>query len=128
MCKLKKLSNGKSVAEIKYSFIENIIAQAEKCKNISRIMLFGSAVEERCSDRSDIDIAVFGVQTKNRYLRSKEFKDFQRSLFVFDDSFNQDYDILYFCDGVEYTDAIIDDVENGAEIYRRKTAWSSQWV
>lgn len=122
MCKLKKLSNGKSVAEIKYSFIENIIAQAEKCKNISRIMLFGSAVEERCSDRSDIDIAVFGTQKKNKYLRSKEFKDFQRSLFMYGDAFSQDYDILYFCDGVEYTDAIVADIENGAEIFRRKLA------
>lgn len=122
MCKLKALPNGKSVAEIKYSFIENIIAQAEKCKNISRIMLFGSAIEERCSDRSDIDIAVFGTQTKNKYLRSKEFKDFQRSLFMYGDAFSQDYDILYFCDGVEYTDAIIADIENGAEIFRRKIA------
>lgn len=122
MCKLKKLSNGKSVAEIKYSFIENIIAQAEKCKNISRIMLFGSALEERCSDRSDIDIAVFGTQKKNKYLRSKEFKDFQRSLFMYGDAFSQDYDILYFCDGVEYTDAIVADIENGAEIFRRKLA------
>ena len=51
-----------------------------------------------------------------------KLKDFQRSLFVFGNSFEQDYDILYFCDGVEYTDAIIDDIENGAEIYRRKTA------
>lgn len=122
MCKLKALPNGKSVAEIKYSFIENIIAQAEKCKNISRIMLFGSAIEERCSDRSDIDIAVFGTQKKNKYLRSKEFKDFQRSLFMYGDAFSQDYDILYFCDGVEYTDAIIADIENGAEIFRRKIA------
>ena len=122
MCKLKKLANGQSVAEIKYTFINNIIEQAAKCNNISRIMLFGSALEERCSDRSDIDIAVFGEQSKNKYIKSKEFKEFQRSLFLFGDAFSQDYDILYFRDGVEYMDAIIDDINNGAEIYRRKTA------
>ena len=122
MCKLKKLANGQSVAEIKYAFINNIIEQAAKCNNISRIMLFGSALEERCSDKSDIDIAVFGEQSKNKYLKSKEFKDFQRSLFLFGDAFSQDYDILYFRDGVEYMDAIIDDINNGAEIYRRKSA------
>lgn len=122
MCALIELADGKYVAEIKHKYIENIIKQAANCKNIRRIMLFGSALEERCKESSDIDIVVFGDYPKGKYLKSKEFKDFQRALFLYGDAFEQDYDILYFRDGVEYDDAIIKDIENGAEIYRRKIA------
>ena len=122
MCALIELADGKYVAEIKHKYIENIIKQAASCKNIKRIMLFGSALEERCRESSDIDIAVFGDYPKGKYLKSKEFRDFQRALFLYGDAFGQDYDILYFRDGVEYDDAIIKDIENGAEIYRRKIA------
>ena len=122
MCALVELSDGKCVAEIKHKYIENIIKQAAKCKNIKRIMLFGSALEERCQESSDIDIAVFGESPKGKYLKSKEFKDFQRALFIYGDAFAQDYDILYFREGIDYDDAIIKDIENGAEIYRRKIA------
>ncbi|WP_405381182.1 nucleotidyltransferase domain-containing protein [Phascolarctobacterium sp.] len=122
MCKLKCLPNGRAVAEIKYKYIENIITQAAKCKNISRIMLFGSALEERCHDASDIDIAVFGESSKAKYLKSKEFKEFQKNLFLFGDAFSQDYDILYFCEDGKNSDSIMEDIEKGAEIYRRKVA------
>ena len=122
MCKLIQLADGNQIAEIKQKYIENIIKQAANCKNINRIMLFGSSLEERCKDTSDIDIAVFGNHPKGKYLKSKEFKDFQRALFLFGGDFAQDYDILYFRDGVGYDDAIIKDIEKGAEIYRRKTA------
>ena len=122
MCALIELADGKYVAEIKHKYIENIIKQAANCKNIRRIILFDSALEERCKESSDIDIAVFGDYPKGKYLKSKEFKDFQRALFLYGDAFGQDYDILYFRDGVEYDDAIIKDIENGAEIYRRKIA------
>lgn len=122
MCKLVEISDGKHVAEIKYAFIKNIIEQAASCKNISRIVLFGSALEERCSVFSDIDIAVFGLQSKAKYLRSKEFKEFQKRLFVFGGDYTQDYDILYFCEDNKNDDAIMQDIENGTEIYRRKIA------
>ncbi len=84
-------------------------------------MLFGSSIEERCTEKSDIDIAVFGTQSKNKYLDSKEFKRFQDSLFLFD--LNQDYDILYFSDDKQYQDAILNDINNGTEIYRSTTTW-----
>ena len=120
MCKLISFGDGITVAEIKYRHIENIAKQAGACKNINRIMLFGSSIEERCTDRSDIDIAVFGDMTKAKYLNSKEFKQFQDSIFLFD--LNQDYDILYFCDGEKHDDNILDDINHGAEIYRRYQA------
>lgn len=122
MCKLVEFTEGKFVAEIKRKYIENIVNQAANCKNISRIMLFGSALEERCKTESDIDIAVFGDSPKGQCFKSKEYKDFVRAVLLFDKTFEQDYDILYFRDGVKYDDAIIKDIEKGTEIYRRKTA------
>lgn len=119
MCTMKKLDSGKYVADIKYDYILNIVKQAAKCKNITRIVLFGSSIEERCTEESDIDIAVFGEESKAKYLKSKEFKDFHRNLFTFDKDFAQDYDIIYFADNKEYAGLIMEDISKGVEIYRR---------
>lgn len=119
MCELIEFDNGQYVADIKYKYIRNIAEAAKECKNISRIVLFGSAAKTVCTNQSDIDIAVFGKQTKNEYLKSDEFKKFHRKLFSFGGDFSQDYDIIYFCDGIEYSDRIFTDIKNGAEIYRR---------
>ncbi len=118
MCSLIKLENGGYVADIKQKYIANIAAAAKDSQNINRIVLFGSATQTRCTDASDIDIAVFGSKKSSEYLRSKEFKEFQRKLFSFDD-FTQDYDILYFTDNLPYSDPIMRDIVNGTEIYRR---------
>ena len=107
------------VADIKKKYIDNIAQQAENCHNISRIVLFGSALETRCRERSDIDIAVFGKKKHNDYLRSGEFKQFQRSIFSFGGDYTQDDDILYFCDDTESDDAILENIHRGTEIYRR---------
>ncbi len=120
MCKLVKYGNGNLIADIKVKYVENIVKQAKKSKNIMRIMLFGSSIEERCSELSDIDIAVFGTMSKAKYLKSSEYKKFQDCLFLYD--LEQDYDILYFCEGQEYKDAIMNDIVQGAEIYRRQEA------
>lgn len=117
MCELVHYEGRGYVADIKLRHIHNISEQAQKTKNISRIMLFGSALEERCSERSDIDIAVFGDKPKGSYIDSKEFHDFKSNLFQFD--WDQDYDVLYFKDDKEYSAAIMDDINRGMEIYRR---------
>lgn len=119
MCNLVKLKCGKMVAEVKKSYIENIADCTKHCKNINRIILFGSALETRCTERSDIDIAVFGDKPKTAYLKSKEFREFQRKLFSFGGSFTQDYDVLYFNDKEKYRGNILSAIENGAKIYRR---------
>ena len=118
MCRLVKVNNN-YVADIKKKYILNIAEQAKQCANIHRIVLFGSALEERCTDRSDIDIAVFGKKSQSEYRRSKEFKNFQRQLFSFEGDFSQDYDILYFCEGKPTDDPILANINQGAEIYRR---------
>lgn len=117
MSKLVEYKKGQYVSDIKLSHIQNVSKQAEKCKNISRIMLFGSSLEERCTNRSDIDIAVFGQMSKAKYLGSSEFKRFQDQVYLYD--LNQDYDILYFCERQDYSDEIMKDINQGAEIYRR---------
>lgn len=118
MCRMVSLKNGRSVAEIKLNHILNISEQAEKCPGINRVMLFGSALEERCTQGSDIDIAVFGNRPKGQFLRSREFRDFRKRLFGYD--LNQDYDVLYFEDGKHYEDRILNDINRGIELYRRQ--------
>ncbi len=117
MCKMVPLKDGRCVAEIKLKHILNIAEQAKNCPNISRIMLFGSALEERCTEHSDIDIAVFGEKSKRTYLLSDEFRDFHKRLYQYD--WDQDYDVLYFEGKKKYTERIMDDIEKGIELYRR---------
>ena len=117
MCKLVPYMNG-NVADIKLQHIKNITRQAETCKNIHRIMLFGSAIEERCKKQSDIDIAVFGAKTRSKYLDSKEFHTFKTKLFQFD--WDQEYDVLYYKDTAGMNDEFMKEIERGVEIYRRQ--------
>ncbi len=50
-------------------------------------------------------------------MRSKEFKTFQDSVFLYD--LDQDYDILYFCEKSDNKAGILKDINKGIEIYRR---------
>ncbi len=119
MCKLVTIElNGREirVADIKQDCIRNISDAAKNCKYIDRIVLFGSALEDRCTDQSDVDIAVFGNVSKNRCLTSKGYNDFARQLYRFDD-FSQTYDILYFKTGSYDNNFIRQQIEKGEVIY-----------
>lgn len=122
MCKMVPYRDGRCVADIKLRHIDNIADRAKETKNIQRIMLFGSALEERCTEQSDIDIAVFGAKSKSRYIDSREFKAFKSGLFRFD--WDQDYDVLYFKDDEDCKDAIMADISRGIEIFRRIPEWN----
>ena len=63
MCKMVSYADGRYVADIKLPHINNITQEACKTKSINRIVLFGSSIEDRCTEQSDIDIAVFGNKT-----------------------------------------------------------------
>ena len=119
MCRLIPYKN-KKIADIKLHHINNIVEQAQKAPNISRIVLFGSSLEERCTAKSDIDIAVFGVKSKSRYIDSGEFRRFKKNVFSFD--WNQDYDVLYFAENYVCEDPIMKDINSGVEIYRKEMA------
>lgn len=122
MCRMVPYKDGRCVADIKLRHIDNISEQAKAAKSIRRIMLFGSALEDRCTERSDIDIAVFGDKSKSSYIDSKEFKAFKSGLFRFD--WDQDYDVLYFKDNEEGKDDIMTEICQGIEIFRRAPEWN----
>lgn len=104
------------VADIKAEYIKNIVNSVKLCDYIEKVVIFGSAIEERCTEESDIDIAVFGNVSEYRCLRSKKYKDFSEAIYKYND-FEQTYDILYFESKRIYTDSIMKDIEQGEVIY-----------
>ncbi len=107
------------VADIKQKYINNIVDAAKKCDLIWSVVLFGSSIQERCSENSDIDIAVFGTQNPSKVLTSKKYERFARQLYSFD-SHNQAYDILYFKHGTKSNTPIMHEIQNGEVIYVRE--------
>lgn len=121
MCKVLPLDIGTRqvrVADIKHKYIQNIIDAARQCDLIDRVVLFGSSLEERCRDTSDIDIAVFGKQSPSRALTSKKYERFARQLYSFDNH-AQAYDILYFKSGASDSSPILREISRGEELYAR---------
>jgi len=82
------------VADIKADVIKQIIDLAQDCSKIDYIYIFGSSLEERCTDKSDIDIAIISNVTRSRLFRAKEYDKFTHKLYNID--LKQDYDILQF--------------------------------
>ena len=120
MSKMISLStNGKTVrvAEIKKEYIKNIIKCAEQCREISRIMLFGSSIENRCKENSDVDIAVFGDIPKGAMYKRKSYNRFLDNIYSFD--LKQDYDVLYFTNENKKNPSILSEVEKGVLLYER---------
>lgn len=98
MCKIVTMQNnvGDSfgVADIKKDIIEEIIRIAAECKLIDKIYLFGSSLEKRCTQKSDIDLAIVSNVTRSKLFRSKSYDDFTTKLYKINEG--QDYDILTF--------------------------------
>ena len=121
MCKVVKMKIGDRtirVADIKKKYIENIVDAARECDYIDRVVLFGSSIESRCKEDSDIDLAVFGNVCMSRCLRSKKNLNFVSRLSEFDNLL-QRYDILYFRTGVKDKSPILNDISEGEVIYVR---------
>lgn len=122
MCKLVDLqldSGTIKVADIKKDAIINVAQNAAGCKTISKIIVFGSSTKDTCTEESDIDLAIFGDQSKNKCLTSAAYKRFTSALYRFDD-FSQSYDLLYFQNGKEHNEYIMQDIEQGETVYVRK--------
>lgn len=124
MCKLVDFTTNYGtvckVADIKIEYINHILKSASVCSEIEKIVLFGSTLEERCKDISDIDIAIFGNQTESCFLKSKQFEQFERELYGYGNF--QDYDILYFQNGKKQNAKILEDIQAGKVIYRKGMA------
>lgn len=106
MCKLVNINTNYNtevkVADIKRGYVENIISAAEHCSQIIAIILFGSALEERCKETSDIDIAIVSKHTVNALCKMKGFTKFVEQIYEYD--YKQKYDRLYF--------SSLDEIEN----------------
>ena len=98
MCKLVniKTDNGEEVrvADIKREEIMNVIKAASLCKKIDMLILYGSALEDRCDERSDIDIAVVSKYPISKLCKLKSFHDF--TTYIYKYNMDQEYDFLYF--------------------------------
>ena len=97
MCELVDISmEGRciKVADIKKAYIENIMKCAPLCDAIDKVVLFGSALESRCTDSSDVDIAIFGKYPKSKMYRLKSYHDFVEAVVSYGRL--QDYDLLYY--------------------------------
>lgn len=119
MCRVNETNIGGRiihVADIKQKYIENIVSAARDCDYIDKVVLFGSSLEERCTDESDIDLAVFGNVSRGKCLTSKKYERFLTQVYSFND-FNQAYDILYFRNGSRNDSTIMGDIEEGEVIY-----------
>ena len=60
---LDKLNQDILVSSIKEEYVKNIINCASLCNKIDAIILFGSVLEERCTEKSDIDFVVVSKYT-----------------------------------------------------------------
>jgi predicted nucleotidyltransferase len=122
MCKVTAYSiDGRIIymADIKQKYVANIIDAARKCDYIDKIILFGSALEERCQESSDMDLAIFGNQPEGKCLTSAKYRKFARQLSSFDE-FRQNYDLLYFKTGKKYTGMIMKHIMEGETLYEKQ--------
>ena len=120
MCKIVSFNvGGRTIkaADIKKDYIVNAANIAKDCAAIDKVILFGSSASENCTDRSDIDLAVFGTLSESTMLRSKSYKNFVRELFKYD--FNQNYDVLYFDSTKANNSPILEDINNGVVLYEK---------
>ena len=118
MSNLVKLSNRDVyVSEFKVKYIEHLLNICKDFDFIEKVILFGSVVEERCKETSDIDIVILGSKTKSSCLDSVAFRRFKLLLFEFD--FSQDYDILYENNLANFNEKLRENIEKGYIIYEK---------
>ena len=128
MCKLVTIENSNGakieIADIKAEIIKEIISLAHTCDKIDYIYVFGSTVEESCTDKSDIDIAIISNVTRSKLFQNKSYNEFTNKLY--DINRNQDYDILQFnsLDAIRNSDDFVcrDIIDKGKLLYERKGA------
>ena len=122
MCKLVQLYDDNSsvlIADIKKPYIVNAVNSLKSCSLIDEIYLFGSCLESRCTDTSDIDIALVGKVAYEEFLSSKEYAEVADKIYSFglSPSDFQDYDILYFNSTESNDTQIYREAIKGAKVY-----------
>ncbi len=81
------------VADIKKDVIENIIEAAGACTRICRIIVFGSVIESRCTEDSDIDMLVISDTSRSRLYKDKSYREFLKRRHDRED-YEQMYDVI----------------------------------
>jgi len=98
MCRLVSIRTNSGtdikVADIKAEIIKQILELAPICRKIDYIYIFGSSVEERCTEQSDIDMAIVSNVTRSKLFNARDYRDFTDKLYSID--IEQEYDILQF--------------------------------
>lgn len=84
------------------------------------MILFGSSLEERCKDSSDIDLIIIGKEHACKCLDSKLYRNF--TTFIYRLDFSQDYDIIYQYDSIDKMKGGLkrEVLERGVVIYDNK--------
>ncbi|MCD7744328.1 MAG: nucleotidyltransferase domain-containing protein [Lachnospiraceae bacterium] len=128
MCELSRVKTNfeteVSIAEIKIKYVENIIKTAPMCQSIAEIVLFGSVLEGRCTENSDIDLLIVSEKQKSRLFRDRSYINFKNKIFI-DGNFKQDYDFIYMncnedIDRKSFSSSLFQNIkEYGQTIYRR---------
>lgn len=112
------------VADIKKDIIENIVEAAGICTRICQIILFGSVIESRCTEDSDVDMLVVSDVSRSRLYKDKGYREFLKKLHDKDD-YEQMYDVIcvHGMDEVYQKQDMVclfrDVIENGKTLYRR---------
>ena len=113
------------VADIKKEAVENIVQAAGECARIGEIILFGSVIESRCTEDSDIDMLVVSDTARSKLYRDKGYQEFLKKLHDKDD-YEQLYDVIcvHNMDEInrrqKMTGLFREVIENGKTLYRRK--------
>lgn len=113
------------VADIKKEIIENILEAVNACTKICQIILFGSVIESRCTEDSDVDILVVSEISRSKLYRDKGFQEFLKKLHD-KDNYEQMYDVIcvHGMDEIyknkSETNLFQDIIKNGKTLYRRE--------
>ena len=112
------------VADIKKDVVENIIKAADACIPICQIILFGSVLDSRCREDSDVDLLIVSDTVRSKLYRDKRYQEFLKRLHDKDD-YEQMYDVIcvHGLDEVyqnrKNTELFRDVIEGGKTLYRR---------
>ena len=112
------------VADIKRNVIENIIEAAEACSKIYQIILFGSVIENTCTEDSDIDMLIVSNTTRSKLYKDKGYQKFLQSLHDRDD-YEQLYDVICvqgMKEVYQHQDSNLfrDVIEKGKTLYKKR--------
>lgn len=80
------------ISELKKDYINNIIYEASLCKYIDSVILFGSSLEEICTEDSDVDYVIITKKSVTALTGIKEYEKFKTNTWLF--NIKQDYDCL----------------------------------